>query len=143
MAVFRVTDPAVLENPEIQAFVYRALAKNRFPPTTIGELAQRVRGDANLGVFIGHEGGKLGMAIAQLPTTHFALAPQVLLAYNEGPHSLTSAVIAAVKAWIEPTGWKKLIGCNRSGHPDAAWCRVFKPAGTPSLIGTAYEFNWG
>jgi hypothetical protein len=29
MAVFRGTDPAVLENPEIQAFVYRALAKNR------------------------------------------------------------------------------------------------------------------
>jgi hypothetical protein len=141
VAVFRVTDPGAFAHPEIQAFIYRALAANKLPPTTIGELHARV-GDPNLGIFIGMEGGKLGMTVAQLPTSHFMLAPQVLLAYNEGPHALASAVIAEVKAWIAPTGWRKLIGCNRSGHPDRAWCRVFKQAGTPSPIGTAYEFEW-
>ena len=142
MAVFRITDPTVLENPEIQAFVYRALQANNLAPATIGELHARVATDANLGVFVGLEHGKLGICVAQLPISYFMLAPQVLMAYNEGTHALASAVIAEVRKWIEPTGWRKLIGCNRSRHSDAAWCRVFKQAGTPSRIGMAYEFQW-
>ena len=142
MAVFRITDQAVLENPEIQAFVYRALKANNLAPATIGELHARVANDANFGVFVGLENGKLGICVAQLPVSHFMLAPQVFMAYNEGSHALASEVLEAVKNWIEPTGWRKLIGCNRSGHPDAAWCRVFKKAGTPSRLGTAYEFQW-
>ncbi len=141
MAVFRVTDPSVLENSDIQAFVYRALAANKLPPTTLGELHARL-GDPNLGIFIGLAGDKMALTVAQLPTSHFMLAPQVLLAYNEGPHSLVNELIEGLKAWIEPTGWKKWIGCNRSGHPDPVWLRVFKQAGTPSPVGMAYEFTW-
>ena len=142
MAVFRITDPAVLESPEVQPFVYRALQANNLAPATIGELHARVATDANLGVFIGLDQGKLAICVAQLPVSYFMLAPQVFMAYNEGSHALASEVLAAVKAWIEPTGWHKLIGCNRSKHSDAAWRRVFKKAGTPSRIGTAYEFQW-
>ena len=141
MVVFRVTAPPAFEHPEIQAFLYRALAANKLPPTTIGELHARV-GDANLGIFVGMEGGKLAVTVAQLPTSHFMLAPQVLLAYNEGPHALAGELIEALKAWIAPTGWRKWIGCNRSGHSDRAWCRVFKQAGRASPVGMSYEFEW-
>ena len=145
MAVIRVTQPEALDDPEIRAFFIRAIVANKipYPDGTIMELQARFP-EAQLGVWAGlDDTGKLvGLCIAQLPTSNFMLAAQVLLAYNEGDPKVTKEVKAAVQEWISSFGLKSLIGCNRSGHPDKVWLRANKDAGTPTFVGSAYEWKW-
>jgi len=144
MAVFRLTSPTAFEHEPVIDFFRRALNANKLPiEPTIFELAQRC-GEETLGIFVATEiGAPQGLCIVMLPTSNFMLAPQVLAAFNTGPHRLVVETIAEAKRWLEGYGFRRLLGCNRSGAPDKVWLRAFKSAGNAEAIGTAYEFRWG
>ena len=144
MAAIRMTQASALGVPAIRALFLRAIVANKipYPEGTILELQHRI-GEEALGIWVGTDGWKAcGVCVAALPTSNFMVAPQVFMAYNEGPARVCREVIAAVREWISEYKFEELIGCNRSDAPDAVWLRAFKTAGAPSQVGTAYKFSW-
>jgi hypothetical protein len=125
------------------AFVLRAVQGVRYPgatPTQIYDELWRNAENPGWGLFVGYIGRHpraLGLVI--LPTV-LMMAPQVPIAYNEGPPQLMRMMGMRLREWLVAHGHDRFLGWNIH-HSDAAFMRAFRHAGTPRLIGTLVEFR--
>jgi hypothetical protein len=93
------------------------------------------------GIFIGRErDAPKALCIGMLPTSAMMLAPQVALAYAEGPRLLTRLVGLRWAAWLRENGYDRFMGVNHL-YSDELFMRAFSFGGKTRRIGSIIEWR--
>lgn len=133
-----LVSPLALDIPEVK----RELALWYTHSSQLQELAMRMQ-VGGAAVIVGTTDPFIleGAAVVVLPGNFTEDAPWVIHFHNRGGHALTEAMIKDVVAFIKAAGYTTFKALNQSGRKDTGWLRVFKSAGKPHFIGSAYFFD--
>lgn len=111
------------------------------PAAVLAEIVGQVHSHA-IGVFVGFRGhDPKAVAIAQLPSSAFHLAPTVSLAYTEGDRTLSIAVGARLRDWLCEAGFDHALAINMQ-HTDRAFMRGLAHFGMPERVGGVIKFSF-
>jgi hypothetical protein len=135
-----VRQPATLAKPAVMGLLKRAARD--YPGTTPREFAAYVRGNigrSDWGVFVGAEDGVPKSIVLVLLPCPLTIAPQVVLAYNEGARVLGYKVGIRVKRWILENGYAQALALNLR-HSETLFCRLFARFGKPERFGGVIRF---
>ncbi len=140
MEVQTVTNPVALDIPEVQAaFAPHAMAQN-----WLGDLKNLMAvGGAALILGTDKDIQIDAAAVVVLPQAFTDVMPWCVHFHNDGPRKLKDEVLKAMLAFIRGAGYITFKAFNQSGMPDKVWLKVFKNAGTPRFLGSAYTFTLG
>ncbi len=98
--------------------------------------------DADTGVFVGAEKGKLAaLAVVHINTGPMAPQPSVSQFYNEGSAGLRKALMKTVVEYIVENGYASFLALNCTGKDDEAWSKLFALAGKTEKVGTLMKFT--
>jgi hypothetical protein len=135
-----VRQQETLAEPAVMGLLKRAAVD--YPGTTPLEFAGYVQGNigrSDWGVFVGTQQGVPKSIVIVLLPCPFTIAPQVVLAYNEGTRGLGYKVGIRVKRWILENGYTHALALNLR-HPEALFCRLFARFGKPERFGQVIRF---
>jgi hypothetical protein len=117
-------------------------AATDYPGTTPREFAGYVGrniGRSDWGVFVGAQQDVPKCIVIVLLPCPLTIAPQVVLAYNEGGRGLGYQVGIRVKRWILENGFSEALALNLR-HSEALFCRLFARFGKPERFGGVIRF---
>lgn len=141
-SIVRVRTRETICHPDISQLIMRGARKAGLtqPAAVLAEIVGQIASHG-IGVFVGFDGhDPKAVAIAQLPSSAFHLAPTVSLAYSEGARALAIAVGARLRDWLCEAGFRDALAINMQ-HTDRAFMRGLAHFGTPERIGGIIRFS--
>ena len=143
MKVARIRTVTSLLRQDVRRLIFRGIEKvglNFDPVVMFAELVNSV-GRPDLGLFVGTQDHRArGVLIALLPATQAMMAPQVLLAYNQGPPELARMAGRRLREWIIASGYDRFL-CLNPHRADPVFIRGFRHMGPGRRFATLMEFD--
>ena len=143
MKVARVRNITSLFREDVRNLIFRGIEKVElsFDPVAMFADLTNAIGRPDLGLFVGSEAHRArAVAIALLPATQAMMAPQVLLAYNQGPPELARAVGRRLREWIIASGYDRFL-CLNPHRADPVFIRGFRHMGPGRRVASLMEFD--
>lgn len=143
LTVIRVRTRETICRPEISQLILRGARASGLPQpaAALAEIVGQIHSHG-IGVFVGFDGDDpKTVAIAQLPSSAFHLAPMVSVAYSEGGRTLSVAVSARLRNWLCEAGFDHALAVNMR-HTDRAFMVGLSYFGSSERVGGVIRFSF-